>query len=186
MHILGLCGSLRRNSYNRQLLVTAAGVLPEGGRLELFDALERIPPFNEDHEEDVPAPVQWLRRRIGEADAVLIATPEYNSSPPGHLKNALDWASRPRGASVIREKPVAVIGASTSQHGASRAQAELRKVLKSSGARVVEGEVAIGRAHERFMPDGWVVESQLRDTLAELLARLVGAEPTTTALRGTP
>jgi chromate reductase len=110
---------------------------------------------------------------LDEADALLVATPEYNSSVPGQLKNALDWASRPYATCPLRNLPVAVIGASTGAFGAVWAQAELRKVLGASGARVVQGDVALGHAHERFDDAGRLVDDEARERLAEVLAELV-------------
>jgi chromate reductase len=152
MRVLGISGSLRRDSHNTKLL-RAAGEIVErhGGQFELFDGLKAIPPYDED--DDIgygPRPVVRLKRAIAKADAVLFATPEYNSSIPGVLKNAVDWASRPPAASPLRNKPVAVIGASTGIFGAVWAQAELRKVLGATGARVTDVELAIGHAHEHL------------------------------------
>ena len=173
MRILGISGSLRSDSHNTRLLRAAARELPEGVELRLLEGLREVPPYDEDDDRD-PAPAAVTRRReaIAGADALLIATPEYNSSIPGQLKNALDWASRPRAESPLRFKPVAVVGASTGAFGAVWAQAELRKVLGASGARVVEGDVALGHAHERFGDDGSLddeVREQLRELLRELL-----------------
>jgi len=134
-----------------------------------------VPPYDSDDDVD-PAPpaVAALRAAVERADAVLIATPEYNSSIPGALKNALDWASRPIATNVFRSKPVAVIGSSAGMFGAVWAQAELRKVLAAMGARVTEVEVAVGRAQERFDDEGRLldddVRAQLRDALATLSA----------------
>lgn len=173
MIVLGISGSLRGDSHNTRLLRAAARELPEGVELQLFEGLRDVPPYDEDADRDpAPAAVERLRRAIAGADALLIATPEYNSSIPGQLKNALDWASRPRSASPLRFKPVAVAGASTGAFGAVWAQAELRKVLGASGARVVEGDVALGHAHERFADDG-ALDHEVRDQLREQLRRLI-------------
>ncbi len=144
MKILGLSGSLRRDSHNTRLLRGAGTLLPEGVELDVFDGLGAIPPFNEDEESSPPAEVLAFKEAIAAADGLLIATPEYNSSIPGVLKNAIDWASRPRAGSPIASKPAAVIGASTGLFGAVWAQAETRKVLGSTGARVVDRELPIG------------------------------------------
>ena len=174
MKVLGISGSLRRDSHNRKLLLNAAELLPPGVELELFEGLKDVPPFDEDDEEDpVPAAVAELRAAVAGADALLIATPEYNASVPGQLKNALDWSSRPKAASVLRNKPVAVVGASTGAFGAVWAQAELRKVLAAAGARVVEGELAVGHAHERFDLRGRLADDSLRGQLQELLEGLL-------------
>ena len=174
--ILGISGSLRRGSYNTRLLEAVAELLPEGVELELFDGLKAVPPYNEDDDvEPAPDPVARLRETIAGADAVLIATPEYNSSVPGQLKNALDWASRPLMTNSMRFKPVAVAGASTGAFGAVWAQGELRKVLAAMGARVVEAEVAVGHAPTRFDEEGRLVDEEIREQLAELLNVLIAA-----------
>ena len=175
MIVLGLCGSLRRGSYNRRLLAAAAAELPRGVSLEVLEGLADIPPYNQDDEDDAtPEAVEALRDAITAADAVLIATPEYNASVPGQLKNALDWASRPFPHNALRGKPVAVVGASTGLFGAIWAQAELRKVLKAIGAHVVEGELPVGRAHDAFADDGGLDDPNLRSALAALVEQLLG------------
>ena len=174
MKVLGIVGSIRRESWNRKLLENAAELLPAGAELELWDGLKEVPPYNEDDEvEPALAPVARLRAAIAGADAILIATPEYNSSIPGALKNAIDWASRPLATNVLRNKPVAVVGASIGAFGAVWSQAELRKVLAATGARVVEGEVAVGHAPERFDVDGRLTDEELRDQFAEVVELLV-------------
>ena len=179
MRILALSGSLRRDSLNTQLLRAAAELLPDGVELELYDGLASVPPYDGDAESaGVPAAVADLKGRIAAADAVLVATPEYNASIPGQLKNALDWVSRPVKESPFRGKPTAVIGASPGAYGAMWAQAELRKVLGILGARVVESEVAVTQAHERFDETGRLVHDETREQLARLVADLVArAEP---------
>ena len=175
MVVLGLCGSLRRGSYNRRLLAAAAAELPRGVSLEVLEGLADIPPYNHDDEDGAtPEAVKALRDAITAADAVLIATPEYNASVPGQLKNALDWASRPFPDNALRDKPVAVVGASTGLFGAVWAQAELRKVLKAIGAHVVEGELPVGRAHVAFAADGGLDDPNLRSALAALVEQLLG------------
>ncbi len=180
MKILGISGSLRSDSYNSALLAAAAELFPEDAELEAYDGLKSVPPYDEDDDVDpAPAAVARLRDALAGADAVLFATPEYNSSIPGQLKNAVDWASRPIATNVLRNKPVAVVGASTGAFGAVWAQAELRKVLAATGARVVQGEVAVGHAPERFdgkrrLDDGALLEQlqEVVDTLyGEVLAR---------------
>jgi chromate reductase len=173
MRVLGISGSLRRDSHNTKLLLAAAELLPGGAELELFDALRAVPPYDEDDDDAAPAAVSALREAIAGADAVLFSTPEYNHSVPGQLKNALDWASRPHVTNPLRGKPVAVVGASTGAFGAVWAQAELRKVLAAIGARVVDGEVAVGHAHERFDAGGRLVDEALGGTLAEVVEALV-------------
>ena len=176
MRVLGISGSLRRGSYNTQVLREAARLLPADVELTLFDGLKEVPPYDEDDDvQPAPAAVARLRDAIAGADAVLFSTPEYNSSLPGQLKNAVDWASRPRATSVLRNKPVAVVGASTGAFGAVWAQAELRKVLGSAGARLVEGDVAFGHAPTRFDENGNLLDENLREQLAEVVANLVAA-----------
>jgi chromate reductase, NAD(P)H dehydrogenase (quinone) len=172
--ILGLSGSLRRGSHNTALVGAAARVLPAGVGLVRFGTLAEIPPFDEDHDhEPAVVSVRRLRDAIGSADAVLVATPEYNASIPGQLKNALDWASRPFATNVLRGKPVAVIGASTGPFGAVWAQAELRKVLGTIGARVVDHELAIGAVHEAFDPAGWLLDRRDGHSLSEIVRELI-------------
>jgi chromate reductase, NAD(P)H dehydrogenase (quinone) len=139
LKILGISGSLRRGSCNTKLLRAASELLPPGVEVELWDGLKAVPPYDEDDDvQPAPAGVAHRRVAIAEADAVVFATPEYNWSVPGVLKNAIDWVSRPL-ATNLRNKPVAVVGASTGAFGAVWSQAELRKVLSATGARVVEG-----------------------------------------------
>jgi chromate reductase, NAD(P)H dehydrogenase (quinone) len=174
MKVLGISGSLRRDSHNTQLLRAAAELLPDGVELELWDGLKAAPPYSEDDDlEEAPAAVMELRDAIAGADAILFATPEYNHSVPGQLKNALDWASRPLATSPLRNKPVAVVGASMGAFGAVWAQAELRKVLAAIGARVVEGDVAVGHAHTKFDEAGRLLDDDLREQLAEVVDELV-------------
>jgi chromate reductase len=148
MRVLGISGSLRQDSHNTELLRAAATLLPSGVEFELYEGLRDIPPYDEDHESEPPAAVTNLRERIDAADAVLFATPEYNHSIPGALKNALDWVSRPIETNTLRNKPVAVIGASTGMFGAVWAQAELRKVAGALGARVLDRELPVPAADE--------------------------------------
>jgi chromate reductase len=182
VRVLGISGSLRRESHNT-LLLRAAGELVEqqGAEFEVFDGLKAIPPYDEDDDiGDGPPAVARFKEAIAGADALLLATPEYNSSIPGVLKNAVDWASRPPAESPLRNKPVAVIGASTGMFGAVWAQAELRKVLGSTGARVTDVELAVGHAHEHLDPDGHPADPTQREALSDsvgvLLAELQHAE----------
>jgi len=175
MRILGISGSLRRDSYNAALLRHAGKVFEaEGAQFDVYTGLREIPPFDEDEEVDAPQAVVSLRQAIAAADGVIFATPEYNSSIPGVLKNALDWVSRPIETNTIRDKPVAVIGASTGGFGAVWSQAELRKVLGAMGARVVDGEVAVGHAMDRFDSRGRLndpnLDEQVREVALQLLA----------------
>jgi chromate reductase len=151
MELLGVVGSLREGSYNAQLMDAAAGVLPAGASLTVFEGLRDIPPFDEGRDAtDAPAPVEAFKEALAAADGILFATPEYNGSIPGQLKNALDWASTPFDHNVLRNKPVAVIGASTGMFGAVWAQAELRKVLGLIGARVLDRDTPVGMADHAF------------------------------------
>ncbi len=178
MQILGLSGSLRRDSHNTRLLRGAGTLLPQDAELTVFEGLGEIPPFNEDEELTPPPAVVALKAAIARADALLIATPEYNSSIPGVLKNAIDWASRPRVDSPLANKPAAVIGASTSLFGAVWAQAETRKVLGSTGARVVDRELPVPQAEEALGADGLPVDADAREALSATLDELVEmAEP---------
>jgi chromate reductase, NAD(P)H dehydrogenase (quinone) len=173
MRILAISGSLRAGSHNTLLLRAAEELLPASDSLEIWEGLREVPPYDEDDDvEPAAPPVAAFRAAIESADAVLIATPEYNSSIPGALKNALDWASRPRATSVLRNKPVAVIGASAGLFGAVWAQAELRKVLAASGARVAEVEIAVGRASEKFDAEGNLTDGEIREQLRDALATL--------------
>ncbi len=187
MRILGISGSLRRGSYNTLLLGAAAELLPEGVELEIYEELETVPPYNEDRDtDDAPLPAERLRAAIEESDAVLIATPEYNGSVPGQLKNAVDWASRPHRVSALWGKPAVVVGASTGMFGAVWAQAELRKILGTAGARVVEAEVAVGRAASRFDAEGRLVDDEIRDELRASLDALVAETPPQAAAEVAP
>jgi chromate reductase, NAD(P)H dehydrogenase (quinone) len=172
MDVLGISGSLRRGSHNTELLRAAASLLPSRVGFELFDGLGEILPFNEDLERSAPQPVQRLRAEIAAADAILIATPEYNHSIPGHLKNALDWVSRPHYTNTLRGKPVAVMGASTGLFGAVWAQAELRKVLSAIGARVVDRELPVPTADEIVHDREQLVASGVHSLMAGLLDEL--------------
>ena len=173
MRVLGISGSLRRESHNTRLLRTAAEHLPPSVEFELFDGLKGVPPYDQDDDGDLaPFGVRRLREAIAAADAVLIATPEYNSSIPGQLKNALDWASRPFPDNVLRNKPVAVIGASTGSYGAVWAQAEARKVLSATGARVVDAELPVAGA-ERAFSGTRLADDDAHAALAHVLDDLV-------------
>jgi chromate reductase, NAD(P)H dehydrogenase (quinone) len=174
MKVLAISGSLRRDSHNTKLLRAAGEIMPPPAQLEIFDGLKDVPPYNED--DDVgPAPeaVQKLRDAIAGADAVLIATPEYNASIPGVLKNALDWASRPFPANAFQGKPVAVIGASTSMFGAVWAQGELRKVLGAIGARVIDRDLPISLAEEAFDAQFKLVDGEQHERLEEIVRELL-------------
>jgi len=169
MRILAISGSLRRDSHNTALLRAAAELLPPDVEVVIYESLAPIPNFNEDDVPDRPAAVQDLWDAVQEADGVLISTPEYNSSIPGVLKNALDWLSRPLADSPLRNKPAAVIGASTGMFGAVWAQAETRKVLGAIGARVVDRELPLPSAHEQFHESGKLLDAEIE---AELVLSL--------------
>lgn len=172
--VLGIAGSFRGGSLNARLLARAAALVPAGARFELFDGLDELPHFSQEREGELtPEPVLAMRRQIAAAAAVLVATPEYNSSMPGALKNALDWASRPPGESVLDGKPAAVVGASPGRFGAVRAQAAVRKVLTAIGAEVIDQELPVPRALEAFDEAGALREAELDRSLAELVAALV-------------
>lgn len=175
MRVLGISGSLRADSHNTELLRAAATMLPSGVEFELYEGLKDIPPYAEDDESTPPAAVTRLRERIGAADAVLFATPEYNHSVPGALKNALDWVSRPLVTNTMRNKPVAVIGASTGMFGAVWAQAELRKVLAALGARVIDREVPVPTADEIVRDPEKLQSSGTHSLVVGLLAELLDA-----------
>jgi chromate reductase len=175
MTILAIPGSLRRDSHNKRLLRRAAELVPPYAQLEIYDDLGAIPPYDADEDDHANpiAAVRDLRDAIAAADAILIATPEYNGSIPGVLKNAIDWVSRPAGQSPLRYKPVAVIGASTGQFGGVWAQAELRKVLGVIGARVIDSELPVARANSAFDETDRLVDPDLDRQLSEILTTLV-------------
>jgi chromate reductase, NAD(P)H dehydrogenase (quinone) len=175
MRVLGISGSLRRDSHNAALLRHAGELFEaEGAEFEVYDGMRDIPPYDADDDvADAPAAVSRIREAVREADAVFFTTPEYNSSIPGALKNALDWVSRPLATNPIRNKPVAVIGASSGMFGAVWAQAELRKVLGTMGARVVDGEVAIGHADTRFDDNGRLNDANLEEQVREVVRAVV-------------
>jgi chromate reductase, NAD(P)H dehydrogenase (quinone) len=174
MRVLAISGSLRRDSHNTTLLRAAVELLPPPAALEIFEGLKAVPPYDEDDDlHAAPRGAAELRRAIAAADAILIATPEYNSSIPGQLKNALDWASRPFPANALQGKPVAVVGASTGMFGAVWSQAETRKVLGAIGARVVERDLPVPHAHQAFTDEGRLADPELRERYAEILDELV-------------
>lgn len=172
MRILAISGSLRAGSFNTGLARAAADVAPPGVEVELYDRLGELPLFDADLEGVEPEPVRDLRERIAAADAVLVVTPEYNGSIPGALKNAIDWASRPRDEAALRNKTVAVAGASTGQYGALWAQQDLRRVLGVAGARVVCPDLPVSRAQNACDESGTgpsaLVLERLRTHVAEL------------------
>jgi chromate reductase len=176
MKVLAISGSLRSGSYNTTLLRAAAEVAPEDVEVVLYDGLKAIPPYDEEDDTDIaPAAVADFRDAIAGADAILFATPEYNGSIPGVLKNALDWASRPFATNALRNKPVTVVGASTGGFGAVWAQADLRRVLKTIGARVVGEEVPVPAVHTRTDEAGRLADAETEERLREVLDALAEA-----------
>jgi len=166
MKILGVSGSPRAESYNTALLREAAKLAPAGAEVELWEGIGDLPIYDQDLEADVPESVRRLREDWGSADAILFATPEYNGSVPGGLKNAVDWASRPTSDAPLRNQTVAVVGASQGQFGALWAQQDLRRILGIAGARVVGEPVPVSRAHEGF--DESAIDG-IRDALEALV-----------------
>jgi chromate reductase len=173
VRILAIAGSLRAGSFNAALARAARDLAPSGVDVELLDGLRDLPPYDGDLEGEEIAAVSELRARIAAADAVLFVTPEYNGSIPGVLKNAVDWASRPRDEAALRGKTVAVAGASTGQYGALWAQQDLRRVLGVAGARVFKGELPVARAHEVFDESGSLTSPLVAERLQGHLAELV-------------
>lgn len=173
MHVLAISGSLRAGSFNSALARAAVEAAPAGFEVELYDGLGTLSPFDEDVDRDgAPTAVRDLRDRIAAADALLVVTPEYNGSIPGVLKNAVDWASRPRSEAALRGKTVAVAGASTGQYGALWAIQDLRRVLGIAGARVIDGEVSVPRAHELVDEAGTLRSEAVASRLHDLLSAL--------------
>ncbi len=185
MHLLGISGSLRAGSFNSRLLAAAGDHVPDGWSFSAFDGLRDIPPFDADAEEPAPAAVAAFREAIEAADAVLISTPEYNSSIPGQLKNALDWASRPFATNALRNRPAVVISASTNPFGGIWAAAELRKVLARIGARVVDTELGIPGAQEAFDEHGSLADPDLHARLGEVVQAVTAAAEARAAARAT-
>ena len=171
LHILGISGSLRKGSHNTALLRVAMELMPPEMKLEVFD-LAPLPMFNQDSEKPFPEAVEALRTAIAHADALLIATPEYNSSVSGALKNALDWASRsPK--PPLNGKPVAIMGASTGNFGTVRSQLQLRQILTHLGAlTLAKPEVLVARADLAFDAEGNLIDEKARGFLKDLLNAL--------------
>ncbi len=173
VRILGIAGSLRRESYNRAALREATKLLPENATLDIFE-LDGIPGFNQDEEQNPPAQVVELKRRVREADAILIVTPEYNYSVPGVLKNAIDWASRPYGDSAWDGEPVAIMGASIGATGTARAQYHLRQSFVFLNMYPInQPEVMIGNASQRFDAGGNLIDETTKKHIRQLLKSLV-------------
>ena len=199
--VCGIAGSLRRASFNRALLEAARELAPDGTEVRIFDRMADVPLFNADVEADGdPEPVQALKRAIAEADALLVATPEYNHGLPGVLKNAIDWASRPAPTAVLAGKPAAIFGASPGITGTARAQSQLRQAFASTGTPVLpQPEILVYRAHEKTDADGRLTDEKTRAYVATLLGQLADwtrrlrqeqgaavASPESTATSGSP
>jgi len=173
IRILGIAGSLRRESYNRAALRAATELVPEGATIDIFE-LDGIPGFNQDEEQNPPAKVTELKKLIREADAILIVTPEYNYSIPGVLKNAIDWASRPYGDSAWNGKPAAIMGASVGTVGTARAQYHLRQMMVFLNMFPInQPEVMIGNASARFDPEGNLTDDATKEFIRQLLQNLM-------------
>ncbi len=173
LKILGIVGSLRQKSYNRFLMRVAGEVLPDGATLTVAD-IGDLPLFNEDMEADAPESVHTLKRQIEEAGAILFATPEYNYSVPGVLKNAIDWASRPYGQNSFAHKPAAIMGASVGMLGTARAQYHLRQSFVFLQVAVLsQPEVMVPAAYEKFDADGNLTDDKTREKVKELIDALV-------------
>ena len=170
--VLGFAGSLRTGSYNKALLRAAVGLVPQNMNLEIFD-LEGIPTFNQDTEQNMPAKVKDLKTKIREADAILIATPEYNYSVPGVLKNAIDWASRPYGDNSFDGKPVAIMSASIGMLGGARAQYHLRQIFVFLNMYPINRpEVIVPFAQDKFDSNGNLLDNDTKKFLGQLLQNL--------------
>jgi chromate reductase len=175
VRILAVSGSLRGNSHNTALLRAALEAAPAGVEAELWEGLGDVPPYDQDLESGaLPASVVRLREEWGTADAILFATPEYNGSVPGVLKNAVDWASRPRLGAALTDKTVAVVGASEGRFGAVWAQGDLRKVLGVAGARVVGEDLPVARVHEKRDSAGRLADEEIAERLRQVLETLAG------------
>jgi chromate reductase, NAD(P)H dehydrogenase (quinone) len=171
--ILGIAGSLRKESFNRGLLRAAQGLTPEGARIDVFE-INDIPSFNQDDEGNPPAKVAELKQRVRSADAILIVTPEYNYSVPGVLKNAIDWASRPYGDSAWNGKPVAIMGATVGTIGTARAQYHLRQMFVFLNMYAVnQPEVMLANAHKHFDEQGNLTDETAKKLIRQLLEELV-------------
>jgi chromate reductase len=183
MRVLAVSGSLRRDSHNTQLLRAAIEAAPEGVEVELWEGLRDVPLYDQDLDTaDEIESVRRLREAWGSADAILFSTPEYNGSVPGVLKNAIDWASRPVRESALTNKTVSVIGASNGQFGAMWAQADLRKILGTAGARVVGDELPVARASSKFDAEGRLLDAELFERLRLVLETLASEAVPSTAV----
>jgi len=171
--VLGIAGSLRKESFNRALLLAAQELVPEGARIETFE-LDGIPAFNQDEETNPHPKVVELKQRVRAADAILFVTPEYNYSIPGVLKNAIDCGSRPYGDSAWTGKPVAIMGASIGSIGTARAQYHLRQTFVFLNMyQVNQPEVMVSNAHKRFDQEGKLTDDTTKKLVQQLLSELV-------------
>ncbi len=174
VEIAAIAGSLRAGSWARSVLRAIAKEVPPNVGLRIWDGLEAVPPFNEDTESGpTPLAVAELRQLIDRSDALLIATPEYNTSIPGVLKNALDWASRPYGESVLENKPVVAIGTSPLPTGAASALSDLQRVLTAIHAQVIEAELAVPQVHTRIDAQGRIPDPELAARIRQLVIKVV-------------
>jgi chromate reductase len=172
--VLAVSGSLRKQSHNSGLIRAVAANAPADVEVEIYNALESLPPYNQDEDVDlVPAAVAGLRARIAEADALLISTPEYNGTIPGQLKQFVDWGSRPYGGAALTGKPIAVVGVSMSDYGALWAQDHLKKALGVAGARVTEIDLPVGGSGSKFDGDGNLTDQETVDRVVEVVSALV-------------
>ncbi len=176
MNIMMLVGSLRADSWTGHLVGTIPGLLPEGVGCEVYAGIGELPHYDQDLDTDAaPAAVEAFREALAQADALVVATPEYNGSVPGVLKNAIDWASRPRGAAALDGKPVAVVSVSPSPRGAQWAREDAVKILRIAGAEPLEESIGVASVHDTVI-DGQIADHGIRQALADLMADLVSAE----------
>jgi len=170
--LLGICGSMRKASMNRALLLAISNLLPPDATFRFHDGLDELPIFNSALED--PAPVVALKAAIAQADGVIFGVPEYNYSIPGGLKNALDWVSRPPATSPMRGKPIGLVGAATGMSGTIRAQTHMRQMLVYSDSPcLLQPEVLIPRAHERFDKQGNLTDDSTKQLLERFAIAMV-------------
>lgn len=171
IRVVAFAGSLRERSYNRALLRAAIAMAPAGLRIEAWDRAAEVPAYSQDLQEAaLPPVVEDLKSAIGKADAMLFVTPEYNFGVPGFLKNAIDWASRPAGGSVMKDRPAGLMGASSGPFGTARGQLQLRTVLQSIGVLVMpQPQVLVMHAKARFDEDLNVKDDTTKKVIAEFL-----------------
>jgi len=173
IRILGICGSLRRASFNKAALEAATKLVPDGATIDVFD-IDGFPGFNQDDEQNPPEKVVEFKKQIRDADAILFVTPEYNYSVPGVLKNAIDWASRPYGDSAWDGKPAAIMGASIGAIGTARAQYHLRQMMVFLNMFTVNRpEVMIAGAPKGFDAEGNLTDETAKELIRQLLQNLV-------------